>query len=59
MVQGALRRPTQGRTPQFFGMTFHFRNDRKAYVEAWWNVVDWGPVAARYERARTVAWKPE
>ncbi|NUB92081.1 superoxide dismutase [Haloterrigena sp. SYSU A121-1] len=26
-----------------------YENDREAYVEAWWNVVDWGGVGKRYE----------
>jgi len=28
-----------------------YRNNRAAYVEAWWNVVNWDDVAARYRRA--------
>ncbi|EMA30901.1 superoxide dismutase [Halobiforma nitratireducens] len=26
-----------------------YENDREAYVEAWWNVVDWADVARRYD----------
>ncbi|WP_339103682.1 superoxide dismutase [Haloterrigena salinisoli] len=26
-----------------------YENDREAYVEAWWNVVDWADVGERYE----------
>ena len=29
-----------------------YRNVKADYVAAWWNVVDWADVAARYERAR-------
>jgi superoxide dismutase, Fe-Mn family len=30
-----------------------YRNRRPEYLEAWWNVVDWSAVAARYESARS------
>ena len=30
-----------------------YRNRRPEYLEAWWNVVDWDAVAARYESARS------
>ncbi len=35
-----------------------YQNDRKSYVEAWWNVVNWDHVAARFARARTLVWEP-
>jgi Fe-Mn family superoxide dismutase len=28
-----------------------YQNKRKAYIEAWWNVVNWSDVAARFEAA--------
>ena len=36
-----------------------YRNDRAAYVENWWNVVNWPAVAARLRRARELYWEPE
>jgi Fe-Mn family superoxide dismutase len=30
-----------------------YQNKRAAYVEAWWNVVNWADVAARFEKARS------
>lgn len=32
-----------------------YENDRSAYVEAWWNVVDWSDVGRRYETVRRYA----
>ena len=29
-----------------------YQNKRPAYLEAWWNVVDWGKVAERYSAAK-------
>lgn len=34
------------------------QNDRKAYIEDWWNVVNWGDVNQRFDRARRLVWAP-
>jgi Fe-Mn family superoxide dismutase len=35
-----------------------YQNDRKSYIEAWWNVVNWDYVNQRYEEARKLTWEP-
>lgn len=34
------------------------QNDRAAYINDWWNVVNWPYVADRYARARQLQWAP-
>lgn len=35
-----------------------YRTDRKKYIEAWWNVVNWPHVQDRYLQARRLRWQP-
>lgn len=35
-----------------------YRNERKRYIEAWWNVVNWSHVQDRYLQARRLRWQP-
>jgi Fe-Mn family superoxide dismutase len=34
------------------------QNDRAAYINDWWHVVNWPAVADRFAKARTLKWKP-
>ncbi|MBP2077140.1 Fe-Mn family superoxide dismutase [Oceanobacillus polygoni] len=34
-----------------------YLNEKKDYVEAWWNLVNWPAVADRYNKAKTIRWK--
>lgn len=35
-----------------------YKNDRKKYIQNWWNVVYWPEVQKRFDVAKTVLWKP-
>ena len=35
-----------------------YRNDRAAYINAWWNIVNWPHVQDRYLQARRIRWQP-
>lgn len=35
-----------------------YQNERKRYIEAWWNLVNWDNVAERFEKARRLKWEP-
>ncbi|WP_240675878.1 superoxide dismutase [Ammoniphilus sp. CFH 90114] len=35
-----------------------YQNKRKDYIQAWWNVVNWNDVEARYEHASKLKWIP-
>ena len=35
-----------------------YKNERKKYVEKWWNIVKWTEVEKRFHTARQLVWKP-
>ena len=35
-----------------------YKNERKKYVEKWWNIVNWTEVEKRFHAARQLVWKP-
>ncbi|WP_394172829.1 superoxide dismutase [Guptibacillus hwajinpoensis] len=35
-----------------------YENDRKQYIDNWWKIVNWPEVNKRFEKARTITWKP-
>jgi Fe-Mn family superoxide dismutase len=35
-----------------------YKNDRKKYIENWWNVVNWQEAEARFQEAQQLKWKP-
>lgn len=34
------------------------QNERKKYIDAWWNVVNWPEVSQRFDEARKLKWQP-
>lgn len=36
----------------------HYKNERKKYVENWWNIVNWQEVEKRFKEAQKLKWKP-
>lgn len=35
-----------------------YKNERAKYVDQWWNVVNWNEVEKRFNKAKTILWKP-
>ncbi|MEC2070725.1 superoxide dismutase [Alkalihalophilus marmarensis] len=35
-----------------------YKNERKPYIENWWNIVNWRAVEERYATAKQVRWQP-
>ncbi|TSB46848.1 superoxide dismutase [Alkalicoccobacillus porphyridii] len=35
-----------------------YKNERKVYIENWWNVVNWPEVSKRYAEAKKLRWQP-
>ena len=35
-----------------------YKNERKPYIENWWNIVNWPAVENRYLHARQLRWQP-
>ncbi len=35
-----------------------YKNDRKDYIDKWWNLVNWKDVEKRYQEASRLKWKP-
>lgn len=33
-----------------------YKTDKKAYIENWWNVVNWNNVNNRYKKAKSLMW---
>jgi superoxide dismutase, Fe-Mn family len=35
-----------------------YKNERKKYVENWWNIINWREVENRFQEAQKLKWKP-
>lgn len=34
-----------------------YKTDKKAYIDNWWNVVNWNNVNNRYQKAKELKWQ--
>jgi superoxide dismutase len=35
-----------------------YQNNRRSYIDAWWNIVNWDEINSRFKQARNLRWQP-